>query len=435
MTNLLTLWRRPYRRYVLTLLCTTALVIWTSLLASVGHTQPEPARSANSFIDSIGVNTHLYYDDSVYYQNYNDIIKPKLQSLGVHHIRDGAGLIYNGYLDRLKDLGSLGIYANLIADPRSATPEQALEAVKIIGSAVEGVEGPNEYDSYQNADPNWVNTVRLYQQDLYQIFNGDSATNQLKVFAPTFADPSSYSKVGDLSAYIDFGNMHSYPVGQNPGLSGYGSLSYNTNLVQSVSGTSKQVVATETGYFNSAYNSPGVSEAAAGKYIPRLFLESFNYGIPRTYNYEFINEYNDPNNSELNFGLLRNDGSEKPAYGALKNLIGLLQDPGAYYFTPGALDYTLGGNTANVHHTLLQKSDSTFVLLLWQEVPCFDQQQRVDLYVPDVQVTLNLNSPIGQAATFEPLYSTNPTAQYTNPNQLALSVPDSPLVIALSPAS
>jgi len=425
-------WLRRYKFYALALLCTTALVICTGLLAPSGHAQPQPARSADSFVDSIGVNTHLYYDDSVYYKNYSDIIKPKLQALGVRHIRDGAALNYNGYLDRIKELGTLGIHAHLNADPRTVTTDQALQVVKMIGSAVESIEGPNEYDTYQYADSNWVNTVHLYQKNLYQTFKGNSDTAQLLVLAPSFVYPDSFSQFKDLSAHVDFGNMHNYPAGQNPGVNGYGGIDYNVNLAQQLCGTDKQVASTETGYFNNS-NSPGVSEAAAGKYIPRLFLESFNHGIPRTYSYELINAFNDPNNSEMNFGLLRNDGSEKPAYVALKNLISLLSEPGAN-FNPGTLDFTLNGNTTNLHNMLLQKSNGAFYLILWQELPSFDLQQKVDISVPQVQVTVNLNTAIGQATIYDPSTSTAPLSQSSNPSQLSLNVPDSPLVIQLSPA-
>jgi len=84
-------WKRRYRPYALALLCTTALVICTGLLAPSGHAQPQPARSADSFVDSIGVNTHLYYDDSVYYKNYSDIIKPELQALDISTIETFCG--------------------------------------------------------------------------------------------------------------------------------------------------------------------------------------------------------------------------------------------------------------------------------------------------------------------------------------------------------
>jgi len=230
MNNLYALWNRRYRPYALALLCTTALVICTGLLAPSGYTQPQPARSADSFVDSIGINTHLYYDDSVYYKNYSDIIKPELQALGVRHIRDSAVLNYNGYLDRIKELGSLGIHTHLNTDPRGTTTNQALEVVQILGSAVESIEGPNEYDTYQYADSNWVNTVHSYQQNLYQTFKGNSDTAQLPVLAPSFVYPDSFSQFKDLNGYVDFGKMHNYPAGQNPGVNGYGGIRHLQKL-------------------------------------------------------------------------------------------------------------------------------------------------------------------------------------------------------------
>ncbi len=70
---------------------TTALLIGTTLYAPEGQAQPELARSADDFVDSIGVNTHLFYDQSVYYQKYGEIIKPKLLELGVRHVSVQGG--------------------------------------------------------------------------------------------------------------------------------------------------------------------------------------------------------------------------------------------------------------------------------------------------------------------------------------------------------
>ncbi len=53
----------------------------------------------------------------------------------------------------------------------------------------------------------------------------------------------------------------------------------------------KPIVFTESGYHNAINvrnDQPGISEAAAARYIPRLFLEDFLHGIPRTYLYEII---------------------------------------------------------------------------------------------------------------------------------------------------
>ena len=47
------------------------------------------ARAADAFVDSVGVNTHLHYNDTVY-NRFDDLIKPKLLASGIRHIRDGA---------------------------------------------------------------------------------------------------------------------------------------------------------------------------------------------------------------------------------------------------------------------------------------------------------------------------------------------------------
>jgi hypothetical protein len=91
-------------------------------------------------------------------------------------------------------------------------------------------------------------------------------------------------------------------------------------LAQQYSG-SKAVISTETGYHNvvnTTVGHIGLPEDIAAKYIPRIYLEQFNSGISRTLSYELIDVDKDPTDPEKNFGLLRNDGSEKPAFVALK---------------------------------------------------------------------------------------------------------------------
>ena len=70
---------------------------------------PVPAKSADSFVDSIGVNVHLTYDA---YKD-NGLIKSKLQELGIRHIRDGA-YQESKFFEQLKDLSKTGIKATLI---------------------------------------------------------------------------------------------------------------------------------------------------------------------------------------------------------------------------------------------------------------------------------------------------------------------------------
>lgn len=400
------------------------------------YAAPEKAHSAFYFVDTIGVNTHLYYHGSVYVTRYNDIIKPKLLDLGVRHIRDGGSRNLDGYLDKLKDLRSNGIYANLSFDPRNITPQAAVSLIKELGNVVDAAEGPNEYE--KSGDRNWVNTLHNYMQQLYQGIKSDPATKKVRVFGPSLTSESAYSKVGDLSAFVDNPVMHNYYSGHNPGTpgwgeNGYGSIPWNLRVTQMYSG-SKPVIATETGYHNAigtANSHRGIPEDVAAKYIPRLYLEHFNAGIRRTFAYELIENCENPNEMECNFGLLRNDGSEKPAFVALRNLIGLLKDSNTK-FTRGSLDYSLSGDTTDVHHTLLQKHDGRFYLILWQEVSSFDVNSLQQGDIPKKQVTLTLNTPISKATTYEPNNSNNPISHLTHPKNIGLSVPDYPLVIELT---
>jgi hypothetical protein len=112
---------------------------------------------------------------------------------------------------------------------------------------------------------------------------------------------------------------------------------------------------------------------------------------------------------EANFGLLRNDGSEKPAYRSVQGLLGLLRDPGPT-FRPNALRYSLSGQTDRVHHTLLQKRNGSFFLALWQERSSYDTGARPnapddvtargDRAVADQAIRLGVESPISAAAVY-----------------------------------
>jgi hypothetical protein len=308
------------------------------------------------------------------------------------------------------------------------------DAVKPVLAAVEAVEGPNEWDvqpqlTYQ--EQSFPQGVRKYQDGLYTALKGDAATSALPVLMPSLAIPSNSLKLGYLHS-VDMGNMHSYAGGHVPSHDLDRKWIPNTKVV---SGLKKPIVATECGWHNATgdrkASQPGISEAASSRYVPRLYLEYFNRGIQRAFLYELINE-RQASEQEQNFGLLRYDGSPKPAFIALKNLISLLKDPGAD-FRPQSLAYTLRGNTRNVHHTLLQKRDGRFYLILWQEVPSFNLQNRKQLRVRDQQVTLTLNSAAKTATLYQPLSSIAPVKQYSTPRRLSLNVPDHPLVVELVP--
>ncbi len=234
--------------------------------------------------------------------------------------------------------------------------------------------------------------------------------------------PNSSTLVGNLSLWVDYGNAHPYSNRLHPG---------NGNLLRDLANRSiptanRPIIVTEIGYSTgSPLSDRPVSETVQGKYIPRMFLENFNSGVFRTFSYEFIDQFPNPDNSEYNYGILQYNSTPKPAYTAMQNLIGILNDT-ALPFTPGTLEYSLSGNTQNVRTTLLQKSDGSFYMVLWLEVPSTDQ-------VSSQTMNLTLNTAIAQAATYLSNNSAAPIGQYSTPTQLTLTVPDSPLIVKLSP--
>ena len=429
MNNPLTYWIGRYKFYILTGLCTILLVGMT-LLRSSGQTELEQAYSADSFVNSLGVTVHLRYKDTVY-GKYGKIIKPRLQELGIKHIRDGFGVEDVDTQKKVIDLATLGIKSTLVMDPRrQKNASNPVQVAKIVSASVEAVEGPNEWDVQRNltyegqAFP--VGLIN-FQSQLYAAIKSDPQTTHLDVLAPSMAHPQNAAKVGKVDC--DFGNMHSYPGGGTPTRN----LDEQWIPAARLICEDKPIIATESGWHNAISDDtsqPGVSEQASGKYIPRLYLEYFNRGIKRAFIYELIDLSPEVNNNQHNFGLLHYDGSPKPAFNALKNLISLLQDPGDS-FSPQLLDYTLSGNTSNVHHTLLQKRDGRFCLILWLEVSSYDFQKKAEIDVPEQLVTLTLNTPVSQANLYQPLQAITPLSQHLSPKQLQLNIPDYPLVIEL----
>lgn len=435
MNKILKHWKRYYKYYVLSLFC--PVIIACSLLISPSvNAISEKARSAYSFVDSIGINTHLYYNDTNYYQKYQEIVKPKLLELGVRHIRDGGVRNLNGYLDRLQELKSNGISTTLIFDPRGGTPQQGLALVKELGNVVEAVEGPNEYEL--SGDSNWVQTLRQYMEQLYQLVKSDTQTSALPVLGPSLTSEEAYFAVGNISNFVDYGVLHNYFSGHHPGnigwgANGYGSIPYGISLSHKYA-PGKPVITTETGYHNAINTQEGhlaVPENIAQKYIPRMFLEQFNQGIKQTFGYELMDLHHNPKRdiSGLEFGLLRNNGEVKPSFVSLKALIQLLKDPGGSKFSPGTLNYSLIGNTSNLHHLLLQKSNGKFYLVLWQETSGFDLNTKKAIEVPNQKVQLILAQTFAQAKIYSLENYTKPKKQLTNPKQILLDVPDQPLII------
>lgn len=409
-----------------------------------GAVEPVRARNADSLVESIGVNTHFGYGDTVYGSQYAGL-KEKLARSGIRYVRDGG----SGAMGPLADLhAATGVKADMIVARRAGgdwanpldlgqiAPELA-EISKRMPGAVASLENPNEYDiSHGSHEKDWVGRIRSFCAALHTAAKSDPALKGLPVLGPSFTSGGAYQQVGDLSSCVDYSNAHPYGGARHPetagwGDDGYGSLGWTVRQLAKQS-PGKPAQFTEAGYHNAVDSTTGhvgTPEEVDAKYTTRMYLQNFEQGVGRTFKYEFVDEGKSTTNPEAAFGLLRQDLSEKPSYVAVRNLIALLGDRGCTK-APGRLDYGLTGDTTDVRRLLLQKCDGSFYLVLWQAKPSYDVDAKKTYGVPDRALTLNL-AQAADVSTARPLTSAALADAGTNTRAVALSVPDHPLVVRI----
>ncbi|MBC5801681.1 MAG: hypothetical protein GIX03_01430 [Candidatus Eremiobacteraeota bacterium] len=153
---------------------------------------------------------------------------------------------------------------------------------------------------------------------------------------------------------------------------------------------------TETDYNDNSSNGGhcAVPDDVMAKYVARTQTERFNLGEPRIYWFSLKDR---PQVIAGDEGLLRSNNSPKPAYIEMTNLMQVVGD--ATSSTPQPINWALVGS-ATIHHTLLQKSDGTYELLLWNEVPSWDTRTHVKISVPVQSATVHLPPSIGTATYY-----------------------------------
>lgn len=376
----------------------------------------EPARSSKDFIASAGVNTHLGYSDTVYWQDW-PMIRQRLRELGVSHVRDGTfaaaypDVIGPTVAARYNELNAAGIKGNLLVGLEQAHNGISLDTrLRWIKANVLGfttsIEGSNE--SWDDAT-----AIRKLQCDIYQHAKSDPALASRPVIGPSNGPPFSetewYDRVGDLSSCLDKGNLHPYPGGQAPHLHQDRDLSVAMEWGRRTYGSAPYWV-TETGYWNTLSDYNGVSEAAAGVYVPRSFLESFRRGIERTQAYELIDLNTASDRVIDRYGLLRTDGTRKPAFTGLGNLLAIVRDREQ---ASGSLGFTINC-TSNcraddpVRHVLLRHSDGSYFIAFWGESEVWNRDTKSDTPEPGQGIDVRLDEAPAKVELYNPASGRTP---------------------------
>ena len=381
------------------------LVLVAVGIAALSTREHEPARppvlrsvelQAEDFLGSIGVVGHFQYADTAYGRATEAV--QQLRELGIRHLRDGMPAPGQPLAAGLQAARAAGIRVTLVSPEVRRDPAIGVaDSVEIVGAdGIVAFEGPNELDN--GSDPDWPAALAAHMPALATAVRNRAP--DASIIGPSFIDPSSSRArlPGDLPGQL---NGHPYPGGGPP----EGALGAELRRLPA-GALDRGVVFTETGYHNALAatdGQPPASEEAAATYLPRLLLTAFGAGVRRTFIYELLDEKPDPGlgDAEQHFGLLRNDLSPKPAFTALRRLVGIVRaSPGA---GRGPLRWELRpGRPEDVRRLTLVRHDGSRVLALWRPKSIWDERARRPRTLRALSVELRFGRDVREVAVWRP---------------------------------
>ena len=371
---------------------------------------PTTAITTASVVDSIGINTHI--DFSAYgYQNLS-VVEAAINYLGVKNIRDSAAnpLDVHSWLQVSRATGAK--FDDFIGEtsPSGMQTQLALMPRFAQEGVLNYIEGGNEEDdAYAASQGNNLQITARFQQQVSAMGQrlGLPVINMSFGAGWTAANNwhGDYDKVGDLSAYTNYANAHTYPnAGQ-----GTDAAIQQLNSDALLAAGSRQVMTTEIGW-----NTGGQGAAVQG--VVQAVLDGIKDGDKGMYFYALFNDMSG------NFGLMNSNGSPTPAGTALHDLTSLLADNGGS-FTPASLSYSLSGQASNDNTLLMEKSNGSLWLALWDES------------AGTHTVTVTLASPASQIQVFDPVTGTSAIQSASNTNSISVNLGNDPLLIEIVGAS
>lgn len=383
------------------------LIIFNLALFSFGTIVAQdkmPQASVNDFLNSIGVNSAIYRRT----ENINRTIEC-INYLGVRWIRTDESWHTDeqvAHIKRLHEATGAKISTSLGSSGNNI--EQLIIGSKRIAQlgallAIEGNNEPNNWGiTYQGQhggrDGSWVAVARL-QRDLYRAAKADSKLKNYPIWATTETGAMvdnvglQYIEVphNDKTVmeefrgvrYADVANCHNYfihpswaapqnnqtwlsanPTSAAKGDHLYGN--YGLTWLKRYKGYSEEElqtiprVTTETG----ATISGALTEEMQGKMYLSCYLAQFAQGWSHTSIY-ILRDRSDEGGNQT-FGFYDKYYRPRKAAHYLHNMTTILAD-GNSPKRLKPLNYTIEGQSAEVHDLLLQKSDSGYVLIVWGE--------------------------------------------------------------------
>jgi hypothetical protein len=322
--------------------------------------------------------------------------------------------------------------------------------------AIEGANEPNNWgithESVKGGGrESWLPVAKLHR-DLYRAVKADPVLKKFPVWAIsengaqtdntglqflTRPDDAATSMPAG-TRYADFANCHNYishpswpglhdnqtwlsssPFDDCPVDGLYGN--YGLTWAGKFPGYSAEELAdlprvtTETGYAISPED--GVTEEVQARLFLNLYLSQFKRGWKHTAVYLLKGRANEPDHEKFAFDTLRNE--PKRAAHCMHNFTHILADKKSDK-RPGFLSYTIKDRLETTHDLLLQKSDGTFMLVLWGE--------RYGSGGTD-DVTIEFGKSRRNLRVFDPTVSHEAIGEYNNTNSVNISLSDHPVIV------
>jgi len=421
--------------------------------------EQKPAVPTADFLNSIGIDT-----------SFPDRGQPlektigMIQYAGFRWVRGGIeGLSDHGpttlqtYIDLHKATGvrfSWGLVSG------GTDVKRLIDTAKVLAGAdallaFEGNNEPNNWGvTYQGekgggSAPSWMAVAKL-QRDVYQAVKGEPELAKYPVWSisengaqrdnvglqfltiPEGAD--TLMPAG--TKYADYANCHNYfyhPSSNKPadnktwnaadpspacrvdGLFG----NYGITWAKKFAGYSQEQlntlprVTTETGVTIGG----AITEQLHGLNLLSMYLDQFKRGWSYTSVYVLRDRTDEGGNQA--FGFYKPDYTPRNAATYLHNVTTILADSGTQT-KPGSLDYTIANPPETVHEMLLQQSDGTFQLVVWDE-----------RLTGEDQVTVRFGAAQPSVKIYDPTIGTDAVKTQLNVSSLDLTLSDHPMVIVI----
>ena len=352
---------------------------------------------------------------------------------------------------------SIGIRVCLLTDndlPGTIDSAKQLNAA----GALLAVEGPNEPNNWpvtyqgQTSSKTTSMPVAAFQRDLYAAVKGDAGLKNIPVFHSSEAGGAEPDNVGmqfltipngagtlmpDGTKYADYANIHDYLNRQNkqavdnvawkafdPTLNGAWSGMYvefghtwkgHFNGYSNADLMTLPRVVTETGWTTGA--PAEINDEQEGRLYVSMYLSAFKQGF--TYAFIYMLRDEPESGAWAMLGMFDQNYKPKKAATYIHNLTTILADMGAR--TPGKLSYSIANEPETVHDLLLQKSNGTFELVVWNERPSGGSDH----------IVVDLGTTRSTVKVFDPITGTGATETHQNVSSVMLTLTDHPVVIEL----